>query len=69
MKFLKGRDLYYDGVGVEYDENTSGCECEDICKCGKIVGERVTSVDINHIINLICEKEKSDKKIKVYYVT
>jgi hypothetical protein len=59
MNFLKGRDLHYDGVDIEYDEDTGDCECEDICRCGTIVNERVTSVDINHIVKLICGEEKS----------
>lgn len=52
VKSISQLDLHYI-VSVDCDYDRSGCECDGICHCERIVGTRVTSVHVLGIVNEI----------------
>jgi hypothetical protein len=57
MFHLTSYNLHHAGVDIIYNDDNSDCDCEDICRCSRIVNEQVESVDLNEIVQNLCEKD------------
>lgn len=41
-------------VNIDYDTSHDGCQCDDICRCGRITNARVRSVDVKRFSKDLC---------------
>lgn len=70
QNFLIDMDFNYSGVDVNYNTRHSceeyGCNQEGICRCGQILDEQVTGVDLSYIVENVYNTffEEYDKKTR-----
>ena len=70
QNFFIDMDFNYSGVDVNYNTRYSckeyGCNQEGICRCGQIVDEEVTDVDLSYIVENVYNTffEDDDKKTR-----
>ena len=70
LNFFIDMDFHYSGVEVNYDTRYScedyGCNQEGICRCGQIVDEQVTDVDLSYIVENVYNTffQDDDKKTR-----
>jgi hypothetical protein len=71
FNYILGMDFYYSGINVDYNFKyscrQSGCDQEGICRCGEIVDQEITDVDLLHIVekvydNFFDDDEKTRKR-------
>ena len=55
-------------IEYTYESDRSNCECDSICRCSKIIDQKIVSIDINSLVNKVANRLDKKRKEDLYFI-